>query len=641
MNTDYIFSNEKFIINPDVYFTVDTTVIDGHRICQLKTLKIYYHGDIFEMTYGTAIHKYIIKDGLQSIFSVELINYLNRFINHENLYDIYSNDSKPENFDSKTLELGAQLRDNQQEISSFILHEDLNEINQKRYKSEIFDHRQIIKSELNKTRNQNYPLCYANYNEIKNIPVFCYVHPSLAINQGKTVILCHIGYILEKLANYKRFHEFNTQAVISFINVVNEATRSNLTVEKLNDLDFQIELEKLQKKYMQKKEKCKSLERKVEEMNQNILDLKDEIKGLKDESNGFQDEIKGLRSDLNTNTSILSSVLANTNKIIETSIEYHEDISSRDKQLKNKMETKLPQRIITTDSTDEVLLLFVSKSLNDKIHSLNDDITEEDIIINSISCQSEILQKELNYHDYNPETDKILFKTNHGNSLDLNRFVKNNGSIIKPLSGYIRKYVVKKSNINTLKEELDKIMNKSSVPRDEIIHDINKSEESLIKKIYNPISEISSSISNLKLENENSKEEIKEILSVINKKLNNLETTVNENKSEIKNINKEIKSLSDKLDSIKNVNVSKEILTSLFGDGDIEIYSNKRYRPVYHKNNETRFPTRVEKGKIKESELLTYEKLMNSIIRNGSDVYKPETNKKLLLNNDLIMDIES
>ena len=627
MNTDYIFSNEKFIINQDVYFTVDTTVIDGHRICKLKSLKIYYHGDIFEMKSGETVHKYIIEQGLRSIFSIELINYLNKCINYEYLYDIYSIDSKLQNFDQESSARRPAGRDFKQELSSFIIHDKSNEINSNRYKEGLISDSHFIKSELEKTRNPNFPICYANYDEIKNIPVYCYVHPSLAINQGKTVILCHIGYILEKLANYKRFPEFNTQAVISFINIVNEATRNNLTVEKLNDIDFKIEYEKLQKKYLQKKNKCKSLEKRVEEMDQNILDLKDEIKGL--------------RGDLNTNTSILSSVLANTNKIIETSIEYHEDISSRDKQLKNKMETKLPQRIITTDSTDEVLLLFVSKSLNDKIHSLNDNITEEDIIINSISCQSEILQKELNYHDYNPETDKILFKTNHGNSLDLNRFVKNNGSIIKPLSGYIRKYVVKKSNINTLKEELDKIMNKSSVPRDEIIRDINKSEESLIKKIYNPISEISSSISNIKLENENSKEEIKEILSVINKKLNNLEATVNENKSEIKNINKEIKSLSDKLDSIKNVNVSKEILISLFGDGDIEIYSNKRYRPVYHKNNETRFPTRVEKGKIKESELLTYEKLMNSIIRIGSDIYKPETNKKLLLNNDLIMDIES
>ena len=634
MNTDYKFANEKFTINPDVYFTVDTTVIDGHRICQLKSLRIYYHGELIEMNSGTSVHDFIINRGLRSIFSLELLNYLNRFINHEDLYNIYTIESIIEKWNQESSSGCAPRRDNHQELSSFIFHDDQNEINQKRYISNLFDNRKIIKSELDKTRNSKYPLCYSNYEEIKNIPVFCYVHPSMAINQKNTVILCHIGYILEKLANYKRFPEFNTHAVISFMNVVNEASRNNLTVEKLNNIDFKIELEKLQKKYLKKKNKCKSLEAQVNEMNQNILDLKTEISGLKGET-------VNLRNDLHTNSSILSSVLANTNKIIESSMEYHENISSRDKHLKNKIITTLPQRIITTDSTSEVLLLFVSKSLNDKIHLYNDNINEEDIIINSISCQIENLQKELNYHEFNQETDKILFRTDHGNSLDLNRFVKSHGLIIQPLTGYIRKYVVKKSNINTLKQELDRIMNQSSVPRDQIIHDINKSEDSLIQRIYNPISEISSSISNIKLENENSKEKIKEILSIMNQKLFNLETTVNENKSEIKNINKEIRSISDKLDSIKNMIVSKDILISLFGDVEIEIYSNKRYRPVYHKNNETRFPTRVEKGIIKDSELLTYEKLMNSIIRIGSDVYKPEANKKLLLNNNLIMNIEA
>ena len=53
MNTNYTFINEKFSINTDVYFTVDTTVINGHRICKLKTLKIHYHGDIFEMKVGS------------------------------------------------------------------------------------------------------------------------------------------------------------------------------------------------------------------------------------------------------------------------------------------------------------------------------------------------------------------------------------------------------------------------------------------------------------------------------------------------------------------------------------------------------------------------------------------------------------
>ena len=192
LNTNYTFTNEKFIINSNVYFTVDTTVVNGHRICKLKSLKIYYHGELFVMNVKSIIYKYFIQYGLQSIFSVELINYLNRIINHESLYNIYSEDSKSEKIDSKMSVLGAQHRDFQQEISSFIIHDDLNEINTKRYKSEIFDHRQIIKSELNKTRNPNYPICYSKFEEIKNIPIYCYIHPFLKINQGSTIILCHI-----------------------------------------------------------------------------------------------------------------------------------------------------------------------------------------------------------------------------------------------------------------------------------------------------------------------------------------------------------------------------------------------------------------------------------------------------------------
>lgn len=53
MNTNYAFANETFTINPDVYFTVDTTVINGYRICKLKSLKIYYHGELFEMKVGS------------------------------------------------------------------------------------------------------------------------------------------------------------------------------------------------------------------------------------------------------------------------------------------------------------------------------------------------------------------------------------------------------------------------------------------------------------------------------------------------------------------------------------------------------------------------------------------------------------
>ena len=244
MNIGYKFANEKFSINSDVYFTVDTTVIDGHRICQLKTLKIYYYGELFEMDSRSPICNYIITNGLRPLFSVELINYLNKLINYENLYEVYSDKINPKNLDSKITFSGTTEYNIQEYFSSFIIHDNSNEINTKIYKTEIFDHRQIIRSELDKLRNPNFPICYSSFEDIKIIPIFCYVHPSLAINQGNTIILCHIGYILEKLANYKRFPEFNTQAIISFMNIVNEASRNNLTTEKLNNIDFKIELEK-------------------------------------------------------------------------------------------------------------------------------------------------------------------------------------------------------------------------------------------------------------------------------------------------------------------------------------------------------------------------------------------------------------
>ena len=61
------------------------------------------------------------------IFEVELINYLNRFINHENLFEFYSNDLNSQNFDSKSSVLWPQDRNNQQEISSFIIHDKSND----------------------------------------------------------------------------------------------------------------------------------------------------------------------------------------------------------------------------------------------------------------------------------------------------------------------------------------------------------------------------------------------------------------------------------------------------------------------------------------------------------------------------------
>ena len=93
INTNYTFTNETFRINSDVYFTVDTTVINGHRICKLKSLTIFYYEQIYTInSENRSIYEYFIMHGLKSIPSIELINYLNRYINQENLFDVYSDD---------------------------------------------------------------------------------------------------------------------------------------------------------------------------------------------------------------------------------------------------------------------------------------------------------------------------------------------------------------------------------------------------------------------------------------------------------------------------------------------------------------------------------------------------------------------
>ena len=449
MNVNYNFTNEKFTINPDVYFTVDTTVIHGHRICKLRSLNIYYHGETFEMIYRSNIYKYIITDGLQSIFSVELINYLNRYINHENLYDVYSSSSKLDNFDQESSNLRPQVRINQQDLSSFIIHDKSNDINLNRYKDGLISDSHFIKSELNKLRNQNYPICYSKYENIKNIPVFCYVHPSLAINQGSTIILCHIGYILEKLANYKKFPEFNTQAVVSFMNIVNEASRMNKTVEIKNQANFEIEVEKLQNMYLKKKEKCKSLKNEIAELKRIMLDvnakndkLLSEVSDLKQDNQVLKHDNQEIQQKLDNHKQILDVVAENVTQMSE-------NMFINQTKSEKTIKKGLPENFISTKSTREVFILINKPSLTDEIYNDYEGLSINDVVLDSISCQLRDREQNLIKHKYNKKEDEIIFESYHGNSLDFNKFVQEHKYLIKALNDvvktnnkYIRKFVV-------------------------------------------------------------------------------------------------------------------------------------------------------------------------------------------------------
>ena len=638
MNTNYNFTNEKFTINPDVYFTVDTTVINGHRICQLKSLKIYYHGESFEMKSGEIIHKYIIEKGILSIFSVELINYLNILINHENLYDIYSNDLKLDEYCLNSSSSRPGGRNSQQEISSFILHDKSNDINSNRYKEGLISDSHFVKSELNKLRNPNYPLCYSKYEDIKNIPIYCYVHPSLAINQGNTVILCHIGYILEKLANYKRFPEFNTQAVVSFLNIVSESARTDKTVEKINNLNLEFENEKLQKKYLKKKNKCKSLKKELEEIkqlmrnvNQSNLDMKSEIINQNNQISNQTNEITGLRqevSDLNYTNKDLSQriekILLNSCVMANSVVESHEEIIK-------KVDKTLPKNYIPTFTTQEVFILINRKSLNEEIRSTY-KLNENYIVLDSISCQLRDKEQHLKDHKYNKKEDEIIFESEHSNSLDFNKFVQNHGDIIVPLSRWIktpdyrRKFIVSVSKLDELLTELDKLINESNQSRNEILI----SNQKLINSINQPLINISESIPEDILD---SKIDISSMLNRIREDIKNNNEKLNQKIEDSKlEINQKIEDSKLELIEIMKNPATVDDLKLISDKPRLFILINRRYREIFPQDNGTFiYYTRIKDGNPVDPQILTIEDLMKFRIKDSSKIYEASDIKKKII----------
>ena len=110
MEETVVFKQERFNINKDVYFTVEIAYFDGHPIAKTKSLKLYYHRKrAEEMGTQTALGKSFMKDGLNSQFAVNLVNYLCRLINKHDLYHVYAKN--------------VNAADRAEELPAYISHE--------------------------------------------------------------------------------------------------------------------------------------------------------------------------------------------------------------------------------------------------------------------------------------------------------------------------------------------------------------------------------------------------------------------------------------------------------------------------------------------------------------------------------------
>ena len=323
------FTEKTFKITENVSFSILMAYFDGHPIVQTKSLKLMYHGQLQEMKSGNRLYESLIPKGLESQEALNLLNYLSRLIYDENVYDVYVNNSNQSDYVS--------------EMKEYITH---NTAAGSRGRNNRFDLIEglstghiIIQEELNKYRNEDFPLVIHNFDEIEVAPLFTYVHPSLAINQGTTIHLCHFAFLLERLSHLSAYPEFNNQAIMSLLGNVFESNESGLTVEEINKTTYEDIIEennKLKKSLDKEKSINTDLRKQMREQTNKINQLLERNNDQSTQINQLQETIDELYNmNLSSGVTIRSmdKKLTDVKSAVE---EVHNEVSTirvKDKKL--------------------------------------------------------------------------------------------------------------------------------------------------------------------------------------------------------------------------------------------------------------------------------------------------------------------
>ena len=381
------FATKTFKITENVSFSILMAYFDGHPICQTKSLKLNYHGQLQEMKSGNRLYESLIPHGLQTKEALDLLNYLSRLIYGDNVYEVYINNSNQSDYVSEMKEyithnasVSTHGRNNRFDLIEGITN-NANQINQE---------------ELNKHRNNDdFPLVVHDFKEIEVAPLFTYVHPSLAINQGSTIHLCHFAFLLERLSHLSAYPEFNNQAIMSLLGNVFESDESGLTVEQLTKDKYDEIVEensKLKEKVKRKQDKISQLIKTVKKQTRELTEQRQQIAyqtSLILQQNGELEEthndVRDLL-DLNMENSRNINDLMRVSKVMKNELKKH-NVSN------TSTETHKPQ-----------LVLFLSASIPGGKYK---KIQPEHSIWIGTKCQ----EFERGIEHYLPDDADILFQS--------------------------------------------------------------------------------------------------------------------------------------------------------------------------------------------------------------------------------------
>ena len=383
---------------------------------------------------------------------------------------------------------------------------------------------------------------------------------------------------------------------------------------------------------LQKDERIDELQKEIKEMKRIMLDVNAKNDYLINQNNNLNaknDKLLSKVSDLKLdNQEIKDSLSVVTANVVQMSENTFNNRMESQKFIKKNM----PENYISTRSTHEIFILIHRPSLNDEIHNDYKDLSINDVVLDSISCQLRDRTQNLIRHGYNETDDEIIFESYHGNSLDFNKFVQENKHLIRPLNDvlktnnkFIRKFVVKRLDLEPLTLELKRLIIDSNNPREELLEINDKS----IEQVVNPLKNISNAISNIYAPNEETKINLDLLIQKFNQKLDRYQE---ENRINNERINQNIENLNQKVEEniqetkivkrntelILNQQITKQIFKEIFGEyEEVEIFKNHKYRTINEDVEFMKYPVQESKGKALKETYLTVNDLLNSRLRSS------------------------
>ena len=436
MSEPIVFKHENYNIASDIRLEADVAYIQGQPIVKTKTVVLYYRDKTFRAgVYGSKFQELLVMHVTRPQYTIELINYLSRLINHDNLFEIYVNNRNTEKYNLEELTFAKQENDKQGGPTLF---------NKTEYSEGLLDdHEQFILKELLKTMNTRFSRTFTSINELDYIPVYGYISSSTSISRTSEPIL-HLSIVFNVLAHQDRFSGINNQEAIASFNSIMKAKRLNITTQDLNEHEYKNEIKRLKLELKREQQRAKgleiknkTLEEKIEEMSSKLDVSAQQVQTLQVQTQTLQNSLNEANAKLDTQTQALiqahterdeikaqaNGLQTTLNKlqdvVIESAQTLHDELHAAGDMVREQF-TKMN---VTTSSRAETIDVWKIRELDDYYHI--NHLCEENEHVFDTYCGDATKPSRINQHRFKPkDTDELIGSYPNANAIDLAVFLR-------------------------------------------------------------------------------------------------------------------------------------------------------------------------------------------------------------------------